>query len=162
VWLLATAAPAQLQVPKEVIIERERTIRDWLRENPEAKCYAVVLGITMKHDGSLINLRVSRVTAPRHTNDTQPLDVEVPESYLNAARKLVAKAKFRPKSEHGLPSEFYTYYFYMPDYPKVVITDLDNPMAELVMDSETAEAESAKEPPRAPAATDPELAPPTG
>jgi hypothetical protein len=57
------------------------------------------------------------------------VDVQVPKKFVAAARKrLAGMKKYESKFKDGKPVEFFTYFFYSPDHPDIVISDLDVPI----------------------------------
>ena len=103
-----------------------QTVRERLGES-EFSLYAVIFGITVDTDRKLQSFRVAKVTDPR-TQTTDPVDIQVPQAFIDAARKKYDSKPREPKLQDGKPVEFFTYYFYTPADPATVITDLDQPL----------------------------------
>lgn len=105
------------------------TVRDRLKRDSKFKIYAVIFGATIDDDTSVRQFHVARVLDPRSGNTNDLLNVDVPKSYVDAARKLFSKTKHEPPPVvDGKPGQLFIYYLYSPDYPKTVITDLDAPI----------------------------------
>jgi len=103
-----------------------QTVRERLQD-PEFRVYSVIFGLTVDAKSRVDAFRVSKVTDPM-SGTTKAVAVAVPEAYVEAAR-LKAKARhYKPSVNNGEPVEFFTYYFYAPTFPSVVITDLDRPI----------------------------------
>jgi hypothetical protein len=47
---------------------------------------------------------------------------------MKAAKKKIEAQPPKPKMKDGKPVEVFTYFFYVPDHPNVVVTDLDKPL----------------------------------
>lgn len=87
------------------------------------KLYSVIFGIVVEANGTVRSVRVTRVTDPMSGGVT-PVDVPIPEVYVDAAKKFVLDKRYSPKLENGKPVEFYTYFFYDPANPQVLITEI--------------------------------------
>jgi hypothetical protein len=103
------------------------TVRERVKGDPKFPFYTVIFAITVDAESKINQFYVSKVTDPR-SGKTDAVDVKIPEKYVEAARKKASQTKYEPKFKDGKPVEFYTYYFYSPQYPDVVITDLDAPI----------------------------------
>jgi hypothetical protein len=103
------------------------TIREKLKPDSTFRIYSVIFGVTLDNDSKIEQFHISKVIDPK-SGKTDAVDVKVPKKYVKAARKKFASKKHDPKLENGKPVEFFTYYYYSPDYPDVVITDLDAPI----------------------------------
>ncbi|HYJ05085.1 MAG TPA: hypothetical protein VEX43_08125 [Chthoniobacterales bacterium] len=94
-----------------------------LIQRPSFRLYTVVLGITVDERGKITRFRVARV-ADAKSDSKALLPVKVPERFVAAARKKAEAHHYKPRLENGKPVEFFTYYFYAPDYPNALISDL--------------------------------------
>ena len=103
-----------------------QTVREWLRD-PNLRVYSVIFAIVIGRDSSLQSFRVAKVTDPK-SGSTRAVPVDVPDEYLKAARRKVEAKGYQPKFKDGEPVEFFTYVFYLPSQPAIVITDLDKPL----------------------------------
>ncbi|OHX34732.1 hypothetical protein BJL95_02630 [Methylomonas sp. LWB] len=86
------------------------------------KLYSVIFGIVVEVNGSVRSVRVARVTDPI-SGGVAPVDVSVPPVYVDAAKKFILDKGYSPKLDNGKPVEFYTYFFYDPANPNVLITE---------------------------------------
>jgi hypothetical protein len=81
------------------------------------KLYAVIFGFVIDEKSKLKSFRVSKVIDPR-SRSTNAVDVNVPETYLAAARaRLMAKAQEPTIGEDGKLKEMFTYFFFDPNQP---------------------------------------------
>lgn len=99
-----------------------------LIKRPDFRLYTVVFGITVDGNGKIMKFRVAGVTDAKSDSKAR-LAVTVPERFVAAARRKAEARNYKPKVLNGKPAEFYTYYFYAPDYPTALISDLYLPPA---------------------------------
>ena len=78
--------------------------------NP-GKLYAVIFDVTVNSAGALETLKVAKVIDPS-THSTDAVNVEIPGSFLSAARAFLAKTNYGPD-----PAHFNTWLFYDPTRP---------------------------------------------
>ena len=104
----------------------EQTVREQLKD-PEFKLYTVVFGITVDADSKLQAIKVSKITDPK-TGTTDAVDIQVPQPFIDAAKKKAIAKQYKPKLQDGKPVEFFTYFYYTPKLPATVVTDLDQPL----------------------------------
>lgn len=105
------------------------TVRDRLKRDSRFKLYAVIFGATVADDSSLQKFQVAKVIDPRSGNSNDLLNVEVPKTYVDAARRVFSRTKHEPSEfKDGQRVPQFIYYLYSPDYPRTVITDLDAPI----------------------------------
>jgi hypothetical protein len=103
-----------------------QTVRERLRD-PSLRVYSVVFGIVVGRDATVEAFRVAKVTDPK-SGSVRALPVDVPDEFVQAARRKVESKRYPPRLEDGKPVEFFTYFYYMPTQPGTVITDLDRPL----------------------------------
>src|ERR1022692_763033 len=104
------------------------TVRERLKSDSKFHLYTVIFGVTVDANSKIDGFRVAKVTDPR-SGTTDPVDVKAPKKFVEAARKkLAAMKKYEPKFKDGKPVEFFTYIFYSPEHPDIVISDLDVPI----------------------------------
>lgn len=113
---VAFAAAASAQPVRELI------------KRPDFRFYTVVFGITLDERGKITKFRVAGVTDAK-SDSKALLRVKVPEQFVAAARRKADARHYKPKFANGKPAEFFTYYFYAPDYPAALISDLYLPPA---------------------------------
>ena len=78
--------------------------------------YAVVFGVQFEENGDVKRLRQIKVVDPRKGNaDTN--DVEVPDRFVEAVRKMLGSPRYRPKPGSAVEEEVYTYFFFDPKRP---------------------------------------------
>ena len=52
----------------------------------------------------------------------------VPDAFIKAAKKKIQANPPEHKMKDGKPVEVFTYFFYVPGHPNVVVVDLDKPL----------------------------------
>lgn len=82
----------------------------------ERPFYAAIFGITIDESGNLVGFCPVRVTDPL-SGTTNPVDVQLPAQYIEAARARVLSKHYKPRLENGKPKEFFTWFFYVPSQP---------------------------------------------
>lgn len=81
-----------------------------------AKIYSVVFAFSVDAEGQLKEFRVSEVVDVR-SGSTNPVDVKVPESYIEVARAEFMKRSPKPTIEEGKLVEKFTYFYFDPRQP---------------------------------------------
>jgi hypothetical protein len=69
-------------------------------------------------------IRVQEVGVPKGS----PKIDNVPDAFIEAAKKKIQAHPPEPKMKDGKPVEVFTYFFYVPGHPNVVVVDLDKPL----------------------------------
>jgi hypothetical protein len=105
-----------------------QSVRERLKD-PGFHAYAVIFGLTVDSTSKILTFHVSQVTDPK-SGTTDPVKIQVPQAFVEAARKKAATKHYDQKLKDGKPVEFFTYYLYTPSHPKIVITDLDKSLKE--------------------------------
>jgi hypothetical protein len=105
-----------------------QSVRERLKD-PGFHAYAVIFGLTVDSTSKILTFHVSQVTDPK-SGTTDPVKIQVPQAFVEAARKKAATKHYDQKLKDGKPVEFFTYYLYAPSHPKIVITDLDKSLEE--------------------------------
>jgi hypothetical protein len=77
----------------------------------------------MDERGQIAKFHIAGVTDAKSDSKAR-LAVKIPEGFIAAARKKVEAEHHKPKLKNGKPMEFFTYFFYAPDYPDSLISDL--------------------------------------
>lgn len=83
---------------------------------PPSVLYGVIFGVLFDEIGNVRQLRMMRVFEPRR-GTTDPVDVEIPDRYVAAVKKMLEGPRYRPKPENIKPEEVYAYFFYDPAQP---------------------------------------------
>jgi hypothetical protein len=108
--LLGLVASASAQTVRERVMKKEIGFR----------IEPVVFGITVKSNSTPPVVRVVETrAAPK---------IDLPKAWVNAAKKKIQAGPPKPEMKDGKPVEVFTYFFYVPGHPNVVVTDLDKPL----------------------------------
>ena len=108
--LLASAASAAAQ-----------TVAERIKKDPTFRIYPVTFAVTATKPPLVRVQEVGTIKgAPKIDN--------VPTAWIQAVKNKIQANPPEPKMKDGKPVEVFTYFFYVPDHPKVVVTDLDKPL----------------------------------
>lgn len=89
------------------------------------KLFAVIFGITINSDKSIENIRINRVIDPS-SGSPDAIDLPVPQIYIESAKMHIKAQNYEPQIENGKAKEFFTYFFFDPERPEIVITEIKN------------------------------------
>jgi hypothetical protein len=119
VLLLGSVAPASAQ-----------TVGERMKKDPGFRIYPVIFGVTATTNSKPPVIRPIEVGNPRNerTKSGNSPKVDLPVAWIKAAKKKIQAEPPKPQMKDGKPVEVFTYFFYVPDHPNVVVTDLDKPL----------------------------------
>jgi hypothetical protein len=119
VLLLGSVAPASGQ-----------TVAERMKNDPGFRIYPVIFGVTAASNSTPPVIRLVVVGTPRieRTKSGHPPKIDIPDAWIKAAKKKIQAEPPKPQMKDGKPVEIFTYFFYVPDHPNVVVTDLDKPL----------------------------------
>jgi len=93
-----------------------------LNQDAGFRIYPVVFGVTATTKSGLPAIRLVEVGVPKGSaKSADAAKIDVPDTFIKAAKK-------KPKMKDGKPVEVFTYFFYVPGHPNVVVVDLDKPL----------------------------------
>ena len=95
-----------------------QTVAERWKNEPGFRVYPVTFAFTATTPPVI---RVQEVWVPKGS----PKIDNVPDAFIKAAKK---KIQANPPIKDGKPVEVFTYFFYVPGHPSVVVTDLDKPL----------------------------------
>jgi hypothetical protein len=118
-FLLKSAAPASAQ-----------TVGERLKKDPDFRIYAVVFGVTATTNSKPPAVRLVQVgkVSGQSGKSADAVMRDLPDAYIKAAKKKIQAEPPKPQMKDGKPVEVFTYFFYIPGHPNVVVTDLDKPL----------------------------------
>ena len=118
ILLLASVASAPAQ-----------TVGERMKKDPNFRIYPVIFGVTATANSTSSAVRLVEVGTPRNerTKSGNPPKIDLPDAWIKAAKKIQTEPP-KPKMKDGKPVEVFTYFFYVPGQPNVVVTDLDKPL----------------------------------
>jgi hypothetical protein len=117
--LLGSVAPASAQ-----------TVGERAKKDPSFRIYPVIFGVTTTTNSTPPAVRLVEVGTPQNerTKSGHAPKIDIPDTWMKAAKKKIEAQPPKPKMKDGKPVEVFTYFFYVPDHPNVVVTDLDKPL----------------------------------
>ena len=101
-----------------------------MKKDPDFRIYAVVFGVTATTNSKPPVVRLSEVGTSRNerTKSGDAPKIDLPDAWIKAAKKKIQAEPPKSKMKDGKPVEAFTYFFYVPGHPNVVIVDLDKPL----------------------------------
>jgi hypothetical protein len=117
--LLGSVAPASAQ-----------TVGERMKKDPDFQIYAIIFGVTATTNSNPPAVRLVRVgkISKQAGKSADEVRRDLPDAYIKAAKKKIQTEPPKRKMKDGKPVEVFTYFFYVPDHPNVVVTDLDKPL----------------------------------
>src|SRR5438067_6707518 len=118
--LLGSVAPVSAQ-----------TVGERMKKDPGFRIYPVIFGVTATSNSTPPVVRLVQVGTPRNerSKSGHAPKVDLPDAWIQAAKKKIQAEPPKPQMKDGKPVEIFTYFFYVPGQPNVVVTDLDKPLA---------------------------------
>ena len=100
-----------------------QTVRERLEKDPGFRIYPVVFGVTAMTKSRTPAVRLVEVGTPKGSPK-----INLPDEWVKAAKKRIQAVPREPKMKDGKPVEVFTYCFYVPGHPNVVVVDADKPL----------------------------------
>jgi hypothetical protein len=100
-----------------------QTVGERLKKDPGFRIYPVIFGVTATTKSRLPAVRLVEVGVPKGS-----AKIDLPDTFIKAAKKKIQAEPPEPKMKDGKPVEVFTYFFYVPGHPNVVVVDLDKPL----------------------------------
>jgi hypothetical protein len=112
------------------------TVGERVKKDPSFQFYPVIFGVTATTNSTPPAVRVASVgntsKGRRGKGDRVISEAEaakiIPEAWIKAAKKKIQADPPKPKMKDGKPVEVFTYFFYVPERPNIVVSDLDKPL----------------------------------
>jgi hypothetical protein len=106
-----------------------QTVAERMKKDPNFRIYPVTFGVTATSNSTPL-IRAIEVGTPRNerTKNGHPPKINIPDAWIEAAKKKIQAAPPKPQMKDGKPVEIFTYFFYVPGHPNVVVSDLDKPL----------------------------------
>ena len=107
-----------------------QTVSERVKEDPSFQIYPVIFGVTATTNSTPPVVRLVEVGTPRNeqTKSGDAPKIDLPDAWIKATKKKIQAEPPKPKMKDGKPVEVFTYFFYVPGHPNVVVTDLDKPL----------------------------------
>jgi hypothetical protein len=105
------------------------TVKERIKNDPGFRIYAVIFGVTATTKSTPPAIRMASV-GDASTRPARGADVAriIPDAWIKAAKKKIQAESPQPKMKDGKPVEVFTYFFYVPEHPNIVVSDLDKPL----------------------------------
>jgi hypothetical protein len=107
------------------------TVGERVKKDPGFQIYPVIFGVTATTNSKPPVVRVVEIGTPvseRSGNSGKPPKIDLPDAFIKAAKKKILAEPPKPQMKDRKPVESFTYFFYVPEYPNVVVSDLDKPL----------------------------------
>jgi hypothetical protein len=101
-----------------------QTVKERLEKDSGFRVYPVIFGVTATSNSKPPAIRLVEVG----TIKGAPKIDNVPDAFINAAKKKIRAHPPEREMKDGKPVEIFSYFFYVPGHPNVVVVDLDKPL----------------------------------
>ena len=101
-----------------------------MEKDPGFQIYAVVFGVTATTNSRPPAVRLVQVgkISKRPGKSADAVMRDLPDPYIKAVKKKIQAEPPKSKMKDGKLVEVFTYFFYVPGHPNVVVVDLDKPL----------------------------------
>ena len=94
-----------------------------MKKDPGLRIYPVIFGVTATTNSTPPVVRLVEIGTPKGAPK-----IDLPDAWIKAAKKKIQAEPPKPKMKDGKPVEVFTYFFYVPGHPNVVVVDPDKPL----------------------------------
>jgi hypothetical protein len=105
-----------------------QTVKERIKNDPSFQIYPVIFGVTATSSSTSPAVRMVSVGSPKGQGKSVDAAKIIPDAWIKAAKKKIQAEPPEPKMKDGKPVEVFTYFFYVPGHPNVVVTDMDKPL----------------------------------
>lgn len=106
-----------------------QTVGERLKKDPGFQIYPVIFGVTATSNSTPPAVRLVSVGSPKGSaKSADAVKRDLPDAWIKAAKKKIQAEPPKPKMKDGKPVEVFTYFFYVPGHPDIVVVDLDKPL----------------------------------
>ena len=101
-----------------------------MKKDPSFRIYPVIFGVTASSNSTPPVVRLVEVGTPRNerTKSGDAPKIDLPDAWIKAAKKKIQAHAPELKMKDGKTVEIFTYFFFVPAHPNVVVVDLDKPL----------------------------------
>jgi len=106
------------------------TVGERAKKDPSFKIYPVIFSVTVTSNSTPPAVRVvgkGQGKNYRKISEAEAAKI-IPEAWIKAVKKIIQADPSKPKMKDGKPVEVFTYFFYVPERPNIVVSDLDKPL----------------------------------
>jgi hypothetical protein len=104
------------------------TVGERVKKDPSFQIYPVIFAVAATSNSTSPAVRMVSVGSPKGQGKSVDAAKIIPDSWIEAAKKKIQAAPPKPKMKDGKPVEVFTYFFYVPEHPNIVVVDLDKPL----------------------------------
>ena len=105
-----------------------QTVAERVKKDPSFQIYPVIFGVTATSSSTRPAVRMVSVGSPKGQGKSVDAAKIIPDAWIKAAKKKIQAEPPKPKMKDGKPVEVFTYFFYVPEHPNIVVVDLDRPL----------------------------------
>ena len=108
-----------------------QTVGERVKNDAGFRIYPIIFGVTATTKSTPLVVRVVEIGTPiseRSGKTGEPPKIDVPDAWIKAAKKKIQAKPPQSKMKDGKPVEVFTYFFYVPEHPNIVVVDLDKPL----------------------------------
>jgi hypothetical protein len=107
-----------------------QTVGERVKKDPSFQIYPVIFGVTATSNSTPPAVRLVSVGKIKGQSgkSADAMTRDLPDAWIKAAKKKILAEPPKPKMKGGKPVEVFTYFFYVPGHPNVVVVDLDKPL----------------------------------
>ena len=105
-----------------------QTVAERMKNEPGFRIYPVIFGVTVTTKSRPPAVRLVSVGSLKGQGKSVDAAKIIPDAWINAAKKKIQAQPPKPKMKDGKPVEVFTYFFYVPEHPDIVVVDLDKPL----------------------------------
>ena len=99
-----------------------------MKKDPGFQIYPVIFGVTATSNSTSPAVRMVSVGSPKGQRKSADAAKIIPDAWIKSAKKKIQADPPKPKMKDGKPVEVFTYFFYVPEHPNIVVVDLDKPL----------------------------------
>jgi hypothetical protein len=99
------------------------TVGERMKKDPNFRIYPVIFGVTVTTKSRPPAVRLVEVGTPKGSPK-----ISLPDAWVKAAKRRIQAVPREPTMKDGKPVEVFTYCFYVPERPNVVVVDADKPL----------------------------------
>ena len=106
------------------------TVGERAKKDPSFKIYPVLFSVTVTSNSTSPAVRVvgrGQGKNYRKISEAEAAKI-IPAAWIKAVKKIIQAAPSKPKMQDGRPVEVFTYFYYVPERPNIVVSDLDKPL----------------------------------
>ena len=101
-----------------------QTVKERMKNDRGFRIYPVIFGVTAASNSKPPAIRLVEIG----TIKGAPKIDNLPDAWMKAAKKKIQEQPPKPQMKDGKPAEIFTYFFYVPAHPNLLVTDLDKPL----------------------------------